>query len=75
MVITGVVAAAAAIGYFYFKRSDLRNGTYRIGWMISPPFQVRGPDGRASGISVDLVNLAARRRGIRLEWVFWDNSS
>ena len=31
--------------------------------------------GQASGISVDLVNLAARRRGIRLEWVYWNNSS
>ena len=43
--------------------------------MESPPFQVRGSDGRASGLSVDLVSRAARRRGITLEWTYWNNSS
>ena len=43
--------------------------------MISPPFQVRGEDGKAAGLSVDLVNEAARRRGIALEWIFWPESS
>jgi signal transduction histidine kinase len=43
--------------------------------MISPPFQVRGEDGKAAGLSVDLVNEAARRRGIALQWVFWPESS
>jgi signal transduction histidine kinase/CheY-like chemotaxis protein len=43
--------------------------------MESPPFQVRGPNGEASGLSVDLVSRAARRRGIELEWVYWNNSS
>src|SRR3954453_8446527 len=36
---------------------------------------MRAPDGQASGISVDLLNLAAERRGIRLEWVYWNSSS
>ena len=48
---------------------------YRIGWMISPPFQVRGPDGKEAGLSVELVKEAARRRGISLQWIFWPDSS
>jgi signal transduction histidine kinase/CheY-like chemotaxis protein len=43
--------------------------------MISPPFQVRDLNGQPAGISVDLVNQAARRRGIRLQWIYWNNSS
>ena len=46
-----------------------------MGWMISPPFQVRGDDGKPAGLSVALVDEAARRRGISLEWVFWPDSS
>ena len=41
---------------------------YRIGWQVDPPFQTRGAEGQASGLAVDLVRAAARRRGIRLEW-------
>jgi PAS domain S-box-containing protein len=43
--------------------------------MISPPFQLRGDDGKPGGLSVDLVREAARRRGINLQWVFWQDSS
>jgi signal transduction histidine kinase len=75
LVYAGVFAALGAIAYLAFRRPDFGNRVYRIGWMTSPPFQLRSPGGTASGISVDLVNLAARRRGIRLEWVFWNNTS
>jgi signal transduction histidine kinase len=70
-----VFVAGAALGYTYLRRPDFGNRVYRIGWMISPPFQVRGAAGQAAGISVDLVDLAAQRLGIRLEWVFWGSSS
>src|SRR5215471_13405074 len=45
------------------------NRVYRIGWDPDPPFQAAGPDGRATGLAIELVREAARRRGIRLEWV------
>src|SRR6476619_6385239 len=73
--LAGVFAAMAATAYLYLRRPDFGHRVYRIGWMNSAPFQMRAPDGKASGISVDLVNLAAQRRGIQLEWVYWDSSS
>jgi signal transduction histidine kinase/CheY-like chemotaxis protein len=73
--ICAILATGAAAWYLWMRTPDFGERVYRIGWMISPPFQVRGAGGEASGISVDLVNLAARRRGIRLEWVFWGSSS
>ena len=42
---------------------------YRIGWEPDPPFQAEGLEGQATGLAVELVREAARRRGIRLEWV------
>jgi two-component system cell cycle sensor histidine kinase/response regulator CckA len=45
------------------------NRVYRIGWEPDPPFQAEGLEGQATGLAVELVREAARRRGIRLEWV------
>src|SRR5215471_4780467 len=42
---------------------------YRIGWNPDPPFQAIGANGQATGLAVELVREAARRRGVRLEWV------
>ena len=69
------IAFAGIVGWRLLRPSDFGEHVYRIGWMISPPFQVRGRDGQAAGLSVDLVNEAARRRGISLQWVFWPDSS
>lgn len=70
-----LLVASAAVWWFYVRRPSYEHRVYRIGWMVSPPFQIRGPGGEPSGISVDLVNEAARRRGIPLEWMFWTDSS
>ena len=71
----GLLAAGVAIGRFYLRAPEFGQRIYRIGWFVSPPFEVRGADGNATGIAVDLVNQAARRRGIALQWVFWNQSS
>src|SRR5262249_16800645 len=71
----GIVAAVGFLAWLHLRPSGYRQRVYRIGWMNSPPFQVRGSDGKAAGLSVDLVNEAARRRGITLDWVFWPDSS
>lgn len=62
-------AAAAAFLWVRLVRSKPEERVYRIGWADNPPFQQRGQDGRATGFAVELVREAARRRGIRLEWV------
>jgi signal transduction histidine kinase len=70
-----LAAASGTIAWMRLRAPRLDDRIYRIGWMLSPPFQVRGPDGHAAGISVDVVSEAARRRGIKLRWVFWPDSS
>ncbi len=73
--LAGLLVAGAAIGWFYLRAPDFGHRTYRIGWFVSPPFSVRGADGDPTGIAIDLVNQAARRRGIALQWIFWKQSS
>ena len=73
--ILGLLAVTAGVTWYSMRPPNFAGRVYRIGWMISPPFQVRGPDGGPSGISVELVNQAARRLGIKLQWRFWNNSS
>ena len=75
IVLGGLLAAGVAIGRFYLRAPELGQRTYRIGWFVSPPFSVRGADGNPTGIAIDLVKQAAHRRGIALQWVFWENSS
>jgi len=43
--------------------------TYRIGADHSPPYILLAPDGSVRGLVVDIMNEAARRRGIRLQWI------
>ncbi len=68
------VAVAAAL-WLHFRPRDPGQQVYRIGWMLSPPFQVRGEGGKPTGLAIDLVAEAARRRGIKLQWSFWQSSS
>ncbi len=70
-----VILIAAALGWLGSRPPSFADRTYRIGWTISPPFQISGNDGQAAGLSVDLVREAARRRRIKLQWLFWRDSS
>jgi two-component system, sensor histidine kinase and response regulator len=42
---------------------------FRIGFQSSPPNQLVTPDGKPDGPAPEIIATAARRRGIRLEWV------
>ncbi len=42
---------------------------YRIGLDNAPPYQFWVPGAGPQGYSVDVLNEAARRKGVRLEWV------
>ena len=48
---------------------------YRIGYGSDAPFHFRGPDGKPAGLAVEMVQAAARRRAIRLEWVQVEGSA
>ncbi len=74
----GIAALLAAIfvgGWLRFRQPDFSHRVYRMGWVSSPPFQLRGADGQPAGLAVDLVREAARRRGIALKWIYWNDSS
>ena len=72
---TALFAVAAATTWLHFRQPENFKRVYRMGWATSPPFQVRGEGGKPSGLAVDLVSEAARRRGIQLQWVFWQSTS
>lgn len=44
---------------------------YRIGWQSDPPFQEQIKDDSPSGLAIELVKDAARKRGVRLQWVWY----
>ena len=68
--ISGFVLAIAAVAAFQ------RAGAYRppdralrVGTWPGPPFEILRADGTVTGLGPDVVNEAARRVGIRLQWV------
>jgi signal transduction histidine kinase/CheY-like chemotaxis protein len=61
--------AALALRNELGRRRNLFDRTYRIGAGDSPPYMLLGPDGSVTGLAVDILSEAARRRGIRLQWV------
>jgi PAS domain S-box-containing protein len=46
-----------------------RTKIYRIGYGNDAPLHFKGVDGRPTGLAVELVHEAARRKGIQLQWV------
>ena len=75
LLIVGLLLSSAAyLGVTHpWRRIDDR--VYRIGWQQVPPFQQKGTGVSPTGLAVEFVRDAARRRGIRLEWVFYPGSS
>jgi signal transduction histidine kinase/DNA-binding response OmpR family regulator len=61
---------AAAIGVYFAAMPRTVARTLRIGYQNSPPYHYPLRDGQATGPTVELLKLAAEKRGIRLEWVF-----
>src|SRR5262245_57354014 len=66
------IAALLATTSLAVKRYTARKliGPFRIGFFRSGVEHFPGPDGKPRGAAVDLLNEAARRRGIKLEWVY-----
>ena len=64
-----VFASVAALGWWSMRQPKLDRRIYRIGYEIQPPLHFQTKDGRATGFAVDLINEAAKRRGIQLQWL------
>ncbi len=65
--VAGVALAVAGWLALGRHKVDTRR-VYRIGYASDAPFHFRGNGGNPAGLAVELVQTAARRRGIRLEW-------
>src|SRR6185503_11298865 len=67
---TAVVALLGVLGAsaLYVRHID-RSRTYRIGSRIDPLSQSAAPDGRLDRLAIAVVSEAARRGGIRLQWI------
>jgi diguanylate cyclase (GGDEF)-like protein/PAS domain S-box-containing protein len=56
------------VGWFALLRKSPLPRTIRVGVDQSPPYYNIKPDGSVEGLAVDVLNEAARRRGIHLIW-------
>ena len=61
--LTGVLMVAGSGG------PDLRTRTFRAGYEDVPPSEFRAQDGSPKGAVIDVMEQAAKRRGIKLQWV------
>jgi PAS domain S-box-containing protein len=72
------VAAAAAGGLMYYFLSNRivpsAKRSFRIGFEQNPPFQTR-TDAGFDGLAVEIVNKAAQRAGVQLQWIETGTSS
>jgi signal transduction histidine kinase/DNA-binding response OmpR family regulator len=66
----GLLACIGVGAFDHWRSTRLLATTFRIGFYNSPPKHFLGPDGKAAGSAVDLLTEAARRSGIKLEWVY-----
>ena len=68
---TMVGAAAACLTLLPYAGCDGRHAEtiVRFGADHAPPYTTVGSDGHVAGLSVDIINEAARRRGITVVWV------
>jgi signal transduction histidine kinase len=71
--LSAALILAAALGWFEL-RPKLEKRIYRIGFDNQPP-QHFIRDGKPTGLAVELIDEAARRRGIRLQWLLEPESS
>ena len=74
----GLVAAGAAVvllfWYFESRLPAIPQRPLRIGFEHNPPVQIRADIG-FTGLAVETVNEAAKRAGVRLQWVETGTSS
>ena len=75
LIAASLALAVLVIGLIAFWKPRVEDRTYKIGFEDSPPIHFVGKDGRPTGLAIDLVAEAAKRRGIRLQWLVAPESS
>jgi signal transduction histidine kinase len=73
--VTLSLALVVVLSWFDLRHAKLNQRIYRIGYDNQAPQHFQGKDGRPTGLAVELIEQAARRQGIRLEWVLAPESS
>jgi len=63
------VLAAAGAAVTSWRRSRVEDRVYRVGVDHAPPYQFLQPGRPPAGLAVDVMQEAARRKGIRLQFV------
>ncbi|MCX6627097.1 MAG: ATP-binding protein [Candidatus Solibacter sp.] len=71
----GISALVAVVALWVCREPDWHGRTFRMGYEQAPPSQFVNPDGSPGGPAFEVLREAARRRGIRLEWVRTRKSS
>jgi len=68
ILIIAVLTGGLAFLYFANRLPPVPQRTLRIGFEQNPPLQMRTPDGLA-GLGVEAASEAAKRAGLRLQWI------
>jgi two-component system cell cycle sensor histidine kinase/response regulator CckA len=69
--VASLLVGAAA----WFSREDGGPRLARAGYVHDPPYMFQGADGTPQGLDVDVLQQAARRAGITLDWVYVTDAS
>ena len=65
-----LVCLALLVGTYFLWPSPPVTRTLRIGFQNSPPYHYPDAQGHPTGVAVELIQAAAQRANIRLQWVF-----
>ena len=70
ILLTAAACVVAAAGLYFVARAPALDRTFKIGFQNSLPYHYPDGQGKASGPAVDVVQDAALRKHINLEWVY-----
>ncbi len=64
------ITGGLALGFWVHGEKQAAQRIYRVGidTLPLPPYSVVYPDGSVGGLFVDVINTAARRAGVRIQW-------
>ena len=68
-IVTAVLVCAGMAGAFFLLWPKADTKIYRVGVDHSPPYYFLRENGWVEGLAVDVIDEAARRQGIRIQWV------
>jgi signal transduction histidine kinase len=74
-ILAGSLTLVVVLSWFVMRHPNLNPRVYRMGYENQEPQHFQGKDGKPTGLAVELIGEAARRRRIRLEWVLAPESS